>query len=139
MHNTYEDLEELCGTVSKELEKANKKLNGNMSAGDVEYLDKLTHMLKSIKTTMAMIDSEEGYSGYTDGNMGGGTYAYARGRMNAPRDSRGRYSGDYSRRYSRGYSRDDGMIEELRGLMENASDDRTRQEFQKFISRIESM
>lgn len=134
MHNTYEDLEELCGTVSKELEKANKKLNGNMSAGDVEYLDKLTHMLKSIKTTMAMIDSEEGYSGYTDGN----TYASARGRMNAPRDSRGRYSGDYSRRY-RGYSRDDGMIEELRGLMENASDDRTRQEFQKFISRIESM
>jgi hypothetical protein len=151
MHELYEDLEELCETVSGEIEKANQKVrgaNGTLSAGDVEYLDKLTHMMKSIKTTMAMMDSE-GYSSrpYYDGsyastgmNTMGGSYArgysngsYARGRRYAKRDSMGRYS-------SRGYSRDNGeMIESLRELMEDAPDDKTRQEFQRFITKMESM
>lgn len=152
MHELYEDLEELCETVSGEIEKANQKVrgaNGTLSAGDVEYLDKLTHMMKSIKTTMAMMDSE-GYSSrpYYGGsyastgamNTMGGSYArgysnngsYARGRY-ARRDSMGRYSG-------RRYSRDNGeMIESLRELMENAPDDQTRQEFQRFITKMESM
>lgn len=136
MHDMYADLEELCGAVSKELEKVTDKISrsGSLSSGDLEIADKLTHTLKSIKTTMAMIEAEDGYSG--DDRMGG-SYASARGRMNAPRDSRGRYSGNYGRMPY--YSRDDGMISELRDLMQNVSDDRTRQEFQKFISKIESM
>ena len=70
-----------------------------------------------------------------NGNMGGNrSYrgSYARGRRNARRDSMGRYSGD-------GYSRDGGMVEELRSLMEEAPDERTRQEFQRFIQKIENM
>lgn len=39
----------------------------------------------------------------------------------------------------RGYSYDDGMIEELRSLMENAPDERTKSEFRQFISKIEKM
>lgn len=31
------------------------------------------------------------------------------------------------------------MMDELRELMQNAPDDRTRQEFQKFINKMESM
>ena len=119
-----------------------------MSGGDVEYIDKLTHTLKSIKTTMAMIDAEEnGYShdGYYNGstNMNrsgryfpGHGYSYARGRgSNARRDSMGRYSRN-------GYSMDSGnveIVEQLREIMQDAPDDRTRQEFQKFISKMESM
>ncbi len=148
------DLHELCETLSREIGETNAKIRkagGKLSAGDLEYVDKLTHALKSVKATMKMLE-EEGYSGmypysYDNGNMGGmggsynrgsyrGSYrggSYARGRgSNANRDSRGRYA-------SEGYSRGGDMVEELRDLMEDAPDERTKQEFQRFISKIESM
>ena len=144
----YEDLEELCQTVGDKISEANDKIgmaNGDLSGGDVEFLDKLTHMLKSIKTTKAMMEAEEGYShdgrmsdGYSGhyGNMGGGRYypgySYARGRgSNARRDSMGRYS--------RGYSRgDDDMVEQVRELMEKAPEDQTRRDFQKILDRMDT-
>jgi len=148
------DLHELCETLSREIGETNEKIRkagGKLSAGDLEYVDKLTHALKSVKATMAMSE-EEGYSGnypYAfDGGMNGGSFnrsynrgsyrggrgSYARGRgSDANRDSRGRYASDG------GYSRNGDMVEELRGLMEEAPDERTRQEFQRFISKIESM
>ena len=138
----YEDLEELCETVGQKITEANDKIrmsNGDITGGDLEYLDRLTHVMKSIKTTMAMMDSE-GYSGTYGmgsnyGRNSGRYYPYysgARGR-GAKRDSTGRYS------RGRGYSGDDDMIEQLHELMEQAPDDRTRQEFQKFINKVESM
>lgn len=149
------DLHETCETLSRELGEANEKIKragGKLSAGDLEYIDKLTHALKSVKATIAMMEDESGeYSNmypmwrgaYADGTMNGnanrgsynrGSYrgSYARGR-NARRDSMGRYSGE------QGYSRDGGMVEELRELMDEAPDERTRQEFQRFISKIENM
>lgn len=140
------DLHQMCETLSRELGEANDKIRkngGKLSGSDIEYIDKITHALKSIKTTMAMIEAE-GEGSYAGGSYTGGSYAdgyggsygrmsYARGRGgNARRDSMGRYS-------SRGYSRDQEMISELRELMEDAPDERTRQEFQRFISKIESM
>lgn len=62
-----DDLRDLCEAVEDELSRAVRKTNGKISPSDVEYLDKLTHMLKSIKTTMAM---ESGYSSRRD-------YSYA--------------------------------------------------------------
>ena len=147
MYDTYTDLEELCGTVSKELEKANKKIasSGSLSAGDVDYVDKLTHTLKSIKTTMAMIEADEGYSSAPYDRTYG--TSYARGRRNAPRDSMGRYSGEdrrYSERgaergYSSRYSRDNGMADDLREMMQDAPNDTIRRELQKVIDKIENM
>lgn len=138
---TYEDLEELCETVGHKIKEANEKVrmsNGDLSGGDVEYLDKLTHMLKSIKTTMAMMDAEEnGYSSDSGnyGGMSGRYYPTSRYSGRMPRmDSRGRYS-----RTRYGYSGDDEMVSKLRELMEEAPDEKTRQEFQKFISKMESM
>lgn len=65
---------------------------------------------------------------YEDGSFEGGT-SMARGRgRNARRDSMGRYSRDKS-----------DMIEDLQELMEDAPDDRTRQEFQRFITKMEQM
>lgn len=153
MHDLYENLEQLCETVADEIAEANEKVKssgGKLSSGDVEYLDKLTHMLKSIKTTKAMMDAEEGYSSDYDGgntmNMNGGSYARGRGR-NARRDSMGRYSSEGRSYNSRmmdnrsydGMSYDGDMVSELRELMEEAPNKHIRQKFQQFISEIERM
>ena len=139
MHN-IEDLHELCETISREIGEANEKIRkagGKLSAGDVDFVDKLTHTLKSLKTTIAMVEAEDGESGrymphgmYGNNSYNGGYNgnSYRRGR-----DSMGRYTS------RRGYSYDDGMIEELRSLMESAPDERTKSEFRQFISKIEKM
>lgn len=136
MHN-IEDLHELCETISREIGDANEKIRkagGKLSGEDLTYLDKLTHTLKSLKTTIAMMEAEDGESGrysmphysYGDGYNYGGSYR--RGR-----DSMGRYTS------RRGYSYDDGMIEELRSLMESAPDEATKREFRQFIVKMEKM
>ena len=133
MHN-IEDLHELCETISREIGEANDKIRsagGKLSGEDLTYLDKLTHTLKSLKTTIAMMEAEDGESGrYSMPHYGGYNYggSYRRGR-----DSMGRYTS------RRGYSYDDGMIEELRSLMESAPDERTKSEFRQFIAKMEKM
>lgn len=125
MHDLYENLEQLCMTVEEEINEANTKIRnaGNkITSGDLDYIDKLTHTLKSIKTTMAMMDG--GYSSDYNGN------SYAR-----RRDSRGRYSS--RRSYERSYDGD--MVSELRELMEETPNNQMRQKFQQFISEIERM
>jgi len=107
-----EALRELWETACHEVSSANNKImaaGGRITAGDIDYLDKLTHMIKSIKTTLAMPDSEQGGShrGYEGAHRGSyeddsSRYAYdsmeyeegsnARGRgRGARRDSMGRY------------------------------------------------
>ena len=92
---------------------------------------------------MAMMDAES-YDGYSRDNYsreGNSREGYSRGNSYARRrrrDSRGRYASEgYSGR--RGYSRDDDMISELRGLMEEAPDEQTKMEFQRLISKMENM
>ena len=147
MHELYELKETLC----KNLEEYGKK--NDLKAGDLDVIDKLAHSIKNLDKVIEKYEEEE-YSG-------------ARGRgSNARRDSRGRYSsamgmmdrdgysmrGDYSNErggysnerggnYSNrgGYSRNNNMIMELRELMEDAPDERTRMEFDKFIRKMESM
>ena len=147
MKEHIEELYDLCETVSKEIAEANKKIrsgNGKLSAGDVEYLDKLTHMMKSIKTTIAMMESEDegGYSGNYGPMWYGRSYAEddsrgmsrARGR-NTRRDSMGRYS------RTGGYSYADGMEEllsEMRGMMSELPEDK-RREVQRFVDKMERM
>ena len=136
------DLHELKEKLLKELEEYGG--NAKFSKEDVETIK---YMASAIDHICNIAEGEEdGYSGrypywmggaYADGNMGGTSNrsyrgSYARGRRNARRDSMGRYCGD-------GYSRDGGMVEELRELMQDAPDERTRQEFQRFIQKIESM
>lgn len=139
------DLHELCETISREIAESNEKIRsagGKLNAGDVDYIDKLTHALKSIKATIAMMEDEEGYSNraypmggsyrysrdggsYRDG-MGG---SYARGR-NAKRDSMGRYS-------SRGYSRDGDLVDQLHDLMQDAPNESIKREMQRLAEKIE--
>jgi hypothetical protein len=122
----YDELYDLCGMVEEELNSANKKLKsaGKLTGEDLTYIDKLTHTLKSIKTTMAMMDAEGG--SYADGMMR--HYgSYARGRR---RDSMGRYASRMGRSYN------DGFVEDLKELMNNAPDDHTRQKLHNIISEM---
>lgn len=124
---------------------------GELTAGSLETVDKLTHSIKSIDTICAMEEAGE-YS------YDGMSYA------NRNRDSRGRYSsegggsngsyaygGSYRESYRggnmnrgggnsrRGYSRADKseLIDELRELMNEASDNRSRMAIQQAIQEME--
>lgn len=150
MDDKIKTLYELCETVSRELEECNEKIHmtgGKLSPGDVEYLDKLTHMLKSIKTTVAMMEAEEdGYGenwggmSYADGRGGHGGNSMARGGRG---DRRGRNNNPMGRnQYSReGYSYEDGMedlLSEMRGMMGELPEEK-RREVERFVHKMERM
>ena len=129
------DYEKLKGMLCDELEKITRK--GELTAGSLDTVDKLTHAIKSVVTIMAMDDEYgDGYSRADGDHMTSGRrYSYAGRGRGARRDSMGRYSRD-------GYSYDDArddMIRELRELMNDAPDEQTKKEFQRFISKMESM
>lgn len=145
MHELYDLKEKLC----KELEEYGKK--EDMTAGSLEVVDKLAHAVKNLGKIIEMYEEEGEYSG-ANGMYNGMTYArngrsyrsgsyrgsyegsYARGRgRNARRDSMGRYS-------SEGYSRAaEDITEQLRDLMQDAPDERTRQEIQRLVTKMEQM
>ena len=137
-----EMLYDLCGYISDEIETANDKIRtagGKLTAGDVDYIDKLTHALKSIKTTIAMVESENEYSNgdgmYPDGGsyrdgMRGGSYARGRG-SSVRRDRMGRYSREG------GYSRAEGVKDMLRQAMDDAATEREREAIRKALKELE--
>ena len=129
MKELYELKENLC----EELKKYGKK---ELSAGSLDVVDKLSHTIKNLDKIIENYDDDE-YSNasmnYRGRSYRGNGRSYdgmsnARGRR---RDSMGRYSNNYSY--------DDEMIAELQNLMEDAPDEKTRQEFKRFIQKIESM
>ncbi len=156
-------MHKLMEYVCKELEELERKAEkeGKLSAAEIEYADKLTHIKKNLLRADELWDDSE----YSEA-MNGGSYArrsYARGRggQGGGRSYRGSYESRYSRE-NEGSSYDDGMsmargrnarrdsmgrysrdkstmIDELQELMEDAPDDKTRQEFQRFITRMEQM
>ena len=69
------DLYDLCDVISDKIAEANEKIRrggGELSGGDVDYIDKLTHTLKSIKAVIAMdeADSDGGWSSAPRGGTG---------------------------------------------------------------------
>ena len=115
-----------------------------LDVGGLEIVDKLAHAIKNIDKIIEAYEENEysmtgggsyenrgGTMRYNDGGMSGYRTSYARGRRNAKRDSMGRYSRDGSR--------NEDIVMELRDLMQDVPDDRTRQEFQKLIQKMEQM
>lgn len=132
MHDALYDLKEL---LCKQLEDYGKK--GEMSAAILERVDMLAHAAKNLDKIIESKEMDESgeYSGrgrsYNDGMIyrdGGRSMARGRG-SNARRDSTGRYASD-------GYSGD--MMAHLHEIMEDAPDERTRQEIQRTITRLEN-
>lgn len=118
MEDILELLYEDCDLVSKKLQRMTEKFrqHGDIPNSEVDLFDKLTHSLKSIKTTIAMIESEQdqGYSGY-HGPYYSQNNSY-RGNSYRNRNSMGRYS------------RTDGLEEMLSGLS-----DEKRMKVQRYI------
>lgn len=142
--------------------------NKKLSLAEVEYADKLAHLKKNLLRSEEIMDMgysgdmRRGPSSYRDGRSyarDGSSYAregrdgssYERGGSsyddrgrgsNAERDSRGRYS--TGRGYSR-YVRDDysmatdEIVMDLRSLMDQAPDDRMRQQIQRIVTKAEKM
>ena len=123
-----EDLERICSILSNELHKVVEKVEkSGSSEGAIEYIDKLTHAIKSVKTTMAMM----GESSYSNGNSYGESYYSNRGRGRyARRDSMGRYMDAYS-----GAS---DMAQKLREMADDIPDAHKRNEFIRLIAMAEN-
>lgn len=140
---SYEKLKKiLCTEIEDTVDSVMKQ--GQMSMGDLEAIDKLTHSLKSLITTMAM---EEGGYSYNSG------YSGAR-----RRDSMGRYmdggnsgryydDGGYSGRryYDGGYSgrrsRDEGKTQitrHIETMMEDANQEE-REVLQSALNKLKNM
>ena len=130
--DSYYDLKKM---LCKELDEVSQKKN--LSAGDLEVVDKLTHSIKSLLYIMDMEDGEHG------------GYSSARRRDGMGRYTDGMYYDDYSdggysnRGYSgRRYSRDEGkthMIHEFEKLMDNATTQEERDVIQSAISKLRNM
>ena len=132
---TYYELKEM---LCRELEEITRK--GELTAGSLDTVDKLTHAIKSISTIIAMeeADGESEMYPFWGGRayQGGGGSNQRGGRSNQRRDSRGRYSNQRG-----GYSRDDArddMISELREIMQDAPDEHTKKRFHSFIRELEN-
>jgi hypothetical protein len=135
-----EDLKEM---LCDELDKIASK--GELTAGTLDTVQKLTHSLKSVETIMAMEGYGDSYDdwSYEDGsyerggNRGGGNRRSGRGRE---RDSMGRYTSRSYARDGRGrprrmYSGDD--MEKLTEMMNEVEDPKVRQALQKALDKME--
>lgn len=143
------ELKELKETIGNEIAQANKEIKksgGDLNTGDIEMIDKLTHAMKSLATTCAMLEAEEN-DGYSErympmGPYYGGAYSGRNDGYIRERNGSGNYGG-YSRnegRYSRetrnGYSRGLDWSEHLRTMMDEAPDEATRQDIKKLMDRM---
>lgn len=127
------ELYELRDMLMDELSKISGK--GELTAGSLETVDKLTHSIKSIDTICAM-EEAGGYS--NDGSYNSYNRSYNRGYNRsydgsyAMRDRRGRYS------RMGGYSGHEELVDNLRELMEHTTDNKSRSAIQRAIEQMEA-
>lgn len=130
MHKLYELKEKLM----KELEEYAD--NGKFSKDDVEAIK---YTASAIDHICNIVEGEEEYSNMYPYAYEGGSYArsgrggrsnrsYARGRMNARRDSMGRYS-----------RAGEDLAEQLRDIMQDAPDEHIRMEIERLANKVEKM
>lgn len=126
--NTLETLYYLCEVTSKKLDMMAEKFRKNgdeIPNNDVALFNELTHSLKSIKTSIAMMEAEEesGYSSRSYSNHYMGPY-YSKNE-----DSSYRHRNSMGR-----HSRSDGLHEMLDNLNEEK-----RMKVQRYIEDMERM
>lgn len=146
MKNLIDQIYEMKEAVAFEIGEANKRIaqsGGKLSKEDLDIVDKLSHAMKSLVTTCAMLEAEE--EGYSSDYMPMGQ-SYRGGYSG--RERREGYSGEgysgrgrYSRegregRNSYGYSRAGDMNERLHQMMDEAPDENTRMVIRKLMERM---
>lgn len=144
------DIMNLKEMLMDELSEYGRK--GEINAGSLQAIDTLAHATKNLCKIIEDAEEDEysgaygGRSSYARGGRGRSSYdgmmyegdssygsSYARGRgRNARRDSRGRYSREYSRADAM-----EEMTEQLRGMMEQAPDEKTRMGIERLMQQME--
>lgn len=140
--NNVEELHKLCDKAMDSIAESMKKLEKDperLNADDADYLNDLAHIVKSVKTVIAMEDYSDGYSGeggwnYNRPYMTSGNY-YGTSGARRMRDSMGRYTSRES-----GYSRDASrkrMVDKLSSLMDDTMSDNERMAIEDCIRKIQ--
>ena len=133
MEYMYELKDKLC----KELDEIARK--GELGAGDLEIIHKLTDTIKNLDKIEMMEDG--GYSQDGDWEMEGrGSYNRGSSYRGRKRDSMGRYSRE-GRGGRGGYSRHDAkeaMMEQMEMLMDQAGSEREREAIRRCMGQLEN-
>ena len=135
MDYMHELKEKLCDELE---EIANK---GELGAGDLEIIHKLTDTIKNLDK-IGML--EDGYSQAGDWEIEGRAYNRGSSYARRKRDSMGRYSRDGramryrdDRMYSRDEAKDD-MMEQMEALMAQAGSEKEREAIRRCMSQLEN-
>jgi len=115
---------------------------GDISPRDLDFIDKITHSIKSLVTIMAMDESTK--SDYNGSSLYGSYDSYDRGNgygtpygMSGRRDSMGRYAP-----MTRGYSRDESktqMLDHLEKMMDDAANKDEREMIQRIYNELKTL
>lgn len=134
-------LYEMHEYLSKQLEDAVRKMKGGgdkLSMSDLDYLDKLTHAIKSVKTTIAMCEAEDNGMSFAMRSVEPGRdYGSYRGSYDGYSGRRGRspMTGRFVSRAG-GYSGHDGEYMDLiRDALDKAPDEQTRRQLEQLMNR----
>ena len=135
MEYMHELKEKLCDELE---EIANK---GELGAGDLEIIHKLTDTIKNLDK-IGML--EDGYSQAGDWEIEGRAYNRGSSYARRKRDSMGRYSRDGramryrdDRMYSRDEAKDD-MMEQMEALMAQAGSEKEREAIRRCMNQLEN-
>lgn len=141
-----EELHKLCDKAMDSIAESMKKLEKDperLNADDADYLNDLAHIVKSVKTVIAM---EEYSDDYPEGSSGEGGWNYNRPYMTSGnyygysgarrmRNSMGRFTSREN-----GYSRDASrkrMVDKLSSLMDDTMSDNERMAIEDCIRKIQ--
>lgn len=133
MEYMHELKEKLCD----ELDEIARK--GDLGAGDLEIIHKLTDTIKNLDKIEMLEDGGYSQAGDWEADMRG-TYGRGSSYRGRKRDSMGRYSreGNYSRRmYSRGDAKE-AMMEQMEALMDQAGSEREREAIRRCMGQLEN-
>ena len=132
MEYMYELKDKLC----KELDEIARK--GELGAGDLEIIHKLTDTIKNLDKIEMLEDG--GYSQAGDWEIEGRAYNRGSSYARRKRDSMGRYSRD-GRGGRGGYSRHDAkeaMMEQMEMLMDQAGSEKEREAIRRCMNQLEN-
>ena len=132
MEYMHELKEKLCDELE---EIANK---GELGAGDLEIVHKLTDTIKNLDKIEMLEDG--GYSQAGDWEIEGRAYNRGSSYARRKRDSMGRYSRD-GRMMRGGYSRHDAkedMMDQMEALMEQAGSEKEREAIRRCMNQLEN-
>lgn len=132
-------MHELKEKLCEELEEIARK--GELGAGDLEIVHKLTDTIKNIDK-IEMLEEDDGYSRDGDWEMEGrGSYNRGSSYRGRKRDSMGRYSRTGRMCPDRVYSRDsakDRMMDHLEDMMQEAGSEKEREAIRRCMNQLEN-